>query len=179
VCSTCGAAPTNGTVLTAGCIGSTDRTCTYVCNYGFTTSTAYNVISTSISGASTTCTCPSGKYIDESGVCTVCPTCSIGYTRTSCGGTSVGICNATNITCPSGGTLRAGDKHYCDSPSSHDYVIVGCTYWCPKSGYSPDGWSTQAVYGCTDNKTCRANSIVNCPLGYRSDWTNLRCIQNV
>jgi hypothetical protein len=175
VCSTCGAAPTNGTVLTAGCIGSTDRTCTYVCNYGFTTSTVYNAIS----GASTTCTCASGKYIDESGVCTVCLTCSIGYTRTSCGGTSVGICNATNITCPSGGTLRAGDKHYCDSSSSHDYVIFGCTYRCPESGYSPDGWSTQAIYGCTDHKTCRANSIVNCPLGYTADWTNLRCIQNV
>jgi hypothetical protein len=94
------------------------------------------------------------------------------------------IVSPSSITCPNGGTLNA-DRHYCDKGSTHQYVVFGCVYWCQDSAYWANGWSqckpgqncTGKFYGCTDNKSCRANSIINCPPGYTADWTNLACIR--
>jgi len=94
------------------------------------------------------------------------------------------IVSPTSITCPNGGTLNS-DRHYCDKGSAHEYVVFGCVFWCQDAAYWANGWSqcrpgqdcTGKFYGCSDNKSCRANSIINCPAGYTADWANLACIR--
>ena len=96
-CSTCAAAPANGTVTSTSCTPTTDTVCTYACKTGFTSSG---------SGATLTCTCTAGSsYIDGSGVCTgcaaTCPadTTTTKYTASGCSGTSDRTCTRS---CQSG-----------------------------------------------------------------------------
>ena len=149
--------------------GSTCDQCTTCTN---TTSTTY-IANGGCSGyTDRICTmsgCQNGFTLNA-GIC-VCP--SNGYIAAN------GNCIVPTIGCIGQGTLRSSDKHYCDMSSTHDYVFFGCQFRCTDSNYKPDGWNDNGtLYGCTDHKTCRANSVVTCPGAAPGDWQSLTCYQN-
>jgi hypothetical protein len=135
-CSTCAAAPANGTVQTTSCTPTTDTICGYGCNSGFTPSS---------SGASTTCTCPAGSYI-TGGTCQTCQTCPVNTTSTTY--TASG-CTTTNTT---------NDRTCTPSCNTGYYNLNGtCTLCtaCPTDTTS----TTYTASGCsgTTNRTCTSS----------------------
>ena len=119
---------TGGSVTISGCTatGTTPGTCTYTCNEGFTTNS---------SGNATSCTCPSGKYINGSNQCVPCKplsecpanTTSTVYSIINCSGnTGPGTCGAT---CQDGYTDVNGICcRVCPSnTTSTAYTRTGCT----------------------------------------------------
>ena len=119
---------TGGSVTISGCTptGTTPGTCTYKCNEGFTTNS---------SGNATSCTCPSGKYINGSNQCVPCKplsecpanTTSTVYSITGCSGTTgPGTCTAT---CQDGYTSVGGIccKVCLADTTSTAYTRSGCT----------------------------------------------------
>ena len=102
-CSTCSPAPSNATLTQGGCSGSTDRTCSYACNSGFIDVVGSGLSSGLGLGSATgmpTCVCSSGKYINASGACVTCQTCSPAptygiLTETGCSGSTDRTCSYT------------------------------------------------------------------------------------
>jgi hypothetical protein len=128
-CSTCAAAPSNATLTQGGCRRSIDRTCSYACNSGFTTSG---------SGSSISCTCDSGKYIDANGSCVSCITCAAAPSNATL--TQGGCTGSTNRTC----------SYACNSgfTTSGSGSSISCT--CDYGKY------IDANGSCVSCKTCAA-----------------------
>jgi len=72
--------------------------------------------------------------------------------------------------CSYGGKIYNG---YCRVEANHDYVLIGCTYFCDKSGYTPDGWTERAVLDCTTTRYCKKD--LDLPTGSTTTGDILSC----
>ena len=141
-CATCAAAPSNATLTQGGCSGSTNRTCSYACNSGFTTSG---------SGSSISCTCDSGKYIDANGACTPCPT------GTYSSGTDATYCSQWAV---------CGTDYYVSTEPSatQNRGCTGCGSGFHAAG--PNASYCTACASCSLDETQQGKVVSGCTAGY-------------
>ena len=167
-CTVCAAAPANAKLTESGCsIGTDNRTCTYACNEGFTTSG---------SGSTILCTCPNG--VISGGVCNT-TACVPGSTYSQSGYAPCTPCKQVSACSPNaltGGSVTVGG---CTPTGTNPGT---CTYTC-NEGFTTSGsgsatsctcpggkyinGSNQCVF-CTQLSSCPANttstaySIIGC-----------------
>ena len=175
-CSTCAAAPANGTLQSSSCTPTTDTVCTYACKSG-------GGFTSSGSGAASTCTCPAGSsYINGSGVCTACATCpadttTTKYTASGCSGTSDRTCTRScqpgyydkDGTCTICSTCTAPANATVTSPSCTANQDAVCKYSCNIGYYGTTsctacyGGNSTLSAGKTSSYDCFEVANYNCP----------------
>ena len=181
-CKTCTAAGANATLTPGGCIGSTDRTCTYTCSAGYAqTSTDTNACSQCTTGygktnttGSLVCTaCTSGTtYSNTPGTsqCTPCasPDSSTWqYTVTACTpstGTVIATSAAGN--CTPGSTYNKG---YIAGTSSVTGAAGTCTACTPCTAAGTN--TTPTLNGCSGT-TGPGTCSYSCNTGYAKTSTD-------
>lgn len=158
LCTTC-VAPTStyAKLTTGGCTGSTDTTCSYACNSGFTSSG---------SGSTITCTCPAGNWINSSLNCAACST------------------QPTTLSCPSGGTYKSGSptvRPTCNVPPTQSFFTTSggksyCTYTCPSTYSMQSGYTNGGTYECGLTLNCYSytNIIISCTSP--CTWNGTTCV---
>jgi len=186
-CTVCAAAPANATLRESGCsIGTDNRTCSYTCNQGFTTSGAENTISctcpngTISGGVCNTTACVTGSTYSQSGYapCTACkqasacsPNALTGGSVTISGCTPTGTTPGTcTYTCSAGYSQSgSGASTSCTVCAAGSYSAAGATSCTSCSGCTPSTLSggTVTLGGCPAGSTSDTRScLYTCSAGY-------------